>query len=85
MRRMITALLATSVLASLVILAPETKHGFTVVPVAHARGGCSVATLSGNYGFTFNGEAVKRLKNGSKKAVPWVGAGLAANMHMSCW
>jgi hypothetical protein len=77
MKRTITALLATSVLAGLVILAPGTKHGLTVVPVVHAQSGCSVATLSGNYGFTFGGSYLYKQKNGSKKDAPWVGAGLA--------
>ena len=77
MKRTIAALLAMPVLAGLVILAPGTKHGFTVVPVVHAQSGCSVATLTGNYGFTFSGSALQKQKNGSKKAVPWVGAGLA--------
>lgn len=76
MKQTITALLALSVLAGLVILAPATKHGFTVVPVVHAQSGCSVATLSGNYGFTFGPAGVLKLKTG-KTAVPWVGAGLA--------
>ena len=77
MKRTITALFAMSVLASLVVLAPPTKHGFTVVPVVHAQSGCSVATLSGNYGFTFNGFLLDKQKSGGKKAAPWVGAGLA--------
>jgi len=76
MKRTITALLAVSVLASLVVLAPGTKHGLTVVPVVQAQSGCSVATLNGTYGFTFGPASVQKGKTGLK-VVPWVGAGLA--------
>jgi hypothetical protein len=76
MKRTMTALVAVCVLAGLVVLAAGTKHGLTVVPVVHAQSGCSVATLSGNYGFTFGPAGMQKLKTGLK-VVPWVGAGLA--------
>jgi hypothetical protein len=46
--------LALAVSATLVVLTTTSKlkHG---IPTVHAQGGCSVATLTGNYGFTSSG------------------------------
>ncbi len=55
MKRLSTVLLAIAVVATGVALAPTVKHHFTTLPVVHAESGCSVATLNGNYGFTYTG------------------------------
>lgn len=52
MKRTLSAFLALAVSAAVVFLAPVSKR---LVPAVHAAGGCSDATLTGNYGFTFNG------------------------------
>ena len=54
MKRIVSALLASAVLAALVIVATTiTKHG---VPAVYAQGGCRLASnLKGNYGFTYSG------------------------------
>lgn len=52
MNRIVSAFLALAVSAALVFVATSWKHGVTPV---HAQGGCSVATLNGNYGFTSSG------------------------------
>ena len=51
MKSILGALLALAVAAALVILPTMSKHGVTALPVVHAQSGCSVATLTGNYGF----------------------------------
>jgi hypothetical protein len=55
MKRTISALLATAGLSALVMLAPRAKQHITSLPVVHAQGGCSDATLSGNYAFVYTG------------------------------
>jgi hypothetical protein len=53
MKRIVSALLASAVLAALVIVATTiTKHG---VPAVYAQRGCGLANLKGNYGFTYSG------------------------------
>ena len=52
MKRIVSAFLALAVSAALVLVVTSWKHGSTAV---HAQGGCSVATLNGNYGFTSSG------------------------------
>lgn len=52
MKRIVSAFLALAVSATLVFVVTGWKHGVTAV---HAQGGCSVATLNGNYGFTSSG------------------------------
>jgi hypothetical protein len=78
MKRMITSLLAIGVLAAGAVLAPTAKHRFTALPVVHAERGCSNATLSGNYGFTFSGFQLQDFNGKSgRKSTPFYGAGLA--------
>jgi hypothetical protein len=48
MKRIIGISLTLTVAAALLTLFPNSKR---IVPVARAQSGCSVATLSGNYGF----------------------------------
>jgi hypothetical protein len=50
-KRTIAGLLTIGALAALAIWAPTSKHNIAALPVVHAQGGCSVATLSGSYGF----------------------------------
>ena len=54
MKRIIGISLTLTVAAALLALSPNSKR---IVPVAHAQSGCSVATLSSNYGFTGSGFA----------------------------
>jgi hypothetical protein len=73
MKRMITSLLAMAVLAAVAMFAPTAKHRFTALPLVHAQSGCSNATLSGNYGLTFQGFDIVR---GGMNSVPFAGAGV---------
>jgi hypothetical protein len=52
MKRIISGFSALAVCATLMVVATNWKHGVTAV---HAQGGCSVATLNGNYGFKTTG------------------------------
>jgi hypothetical protein len=52
MKRILSTLLALAVSATLVVVATTWKSS---VPAVHAQGGCSVATLNGNYGFKNTG------------------------------
>ncbi len=75
MKRTITFLLTIAALATVATLAPTAKHPFTVLPVVHAQSGCSSASLSGNYGFTFQGFDILRA---GAHSVPFAGAGVLA-------
>ncbi len=72
MKRIPTLLLTFAVVAAAAILAPAVKHHVTVVPIVHAASGCTNATLSGNYGFSFSG-----FTRDHNKSVPFYGAGRA--------
>ena len=52
MKRILSAFLALAVSATLVVVATSGKHSVTAV---HAQGGCSNATLTGNYPFIYSG------------------------------
>lgn len=52
MKRIVNAFLALAVSATLVFVVASWKHA---APAVHAQGGCSLATLMGNYGFTSSG------------------------------
>ena len=52
MKRILSAFLALVVSAALVVVATSRKHSVTAV---HAQGGCSNATLTGNYAFIYSG------------------------------
>lgn len=52
MKRIIAISLTLTVAAALLALFPNSKR---IVPVAQAQSGCSVATVSGTYGFTASG------------------------------
>jgi len=49
MKRIVSALLALAASATLVLVVTSWKHSLGPV---HAQGGCSVATLTGNYAFS---------------------------------
>jgi len=53
MKRLSIVLLGIAVVAA--ALAPTVNHHFMALPVVHAHSGCSVATLKGDYGFTYTG------------------------------
>jgi opacity protein-like surface antigen len=73
MKRIVSAFLALAVSATLVFVVTGWKHGVTAV---HAQGGCSVATLSGNYGFTSSGFATpNRSVKGTEIPFAVVGGG----------
>ena len=71
MKRIVGGLLVVAFSAALLVLYPTLKHG---VPVVHAQSGCSVATLSGNYGF-IQPAGFTRLHPKSP-SVPWQFEGL---------
>jgi hypothetical protein len=71
MKRTLGAVLALAVLAVLVFLTPLSKH---LVPAVHAQSGCTNATLTGNYGFTFNGFTRPSKTHGA--STPFAGAGV---------
>src|SRR5215467_13387835 len=79
MKRIPISLLAIAVFTAMAILALTLKHHFTVLPVVHAQNGCTNATLSGNYGFTFSGFQLQSpgAGKGRGKSVPFYGEGLA--------
>ncbi len=54
---------------SIVLIMP--KH---TVPIVHAQTGCTVATLTGNYGFMWQGFDV--LRHGTGAQLPWASAGV---------
>jgi hypothetical protein len=72
MKRIVSALLALAASATLVFVVTSWKHGVTPV---HAQGGCSVATLTGNYAFSQPGWAPLRV-NGNQ--LPFVNVGVLA-------
>ena len=70
MKRIVSTLLALGVSVTLVFVVTTWKHGSTTV---HAQGGCTVATLKGNYGVSWQGFDI--LKGGTR-SVPWAGIGV---------
>jgi len=71
MKRIVGGFLVVAVSAALLVLCPTSKHG---VPVVHAQSGCSVASLSGNYGFIQPAGSVHL--SAKAPSVPWQFAGL---------
>jgi hypothetical protein len=71
MKRVISGFVALAVSATLVFVVTSWKHAATAV---HAQGGCSVATLNGNYpsvitGASAPGHSVKGMNNVPNAAV----------------
>jgi len=73
MKRILGASLALAVSATLVFVATSWKHG---VPAVHAQGGCSVATLTGNYSFTATGATAPSRSGRGKNNVPFAAVGV---------
>ena len=67
MKRIVISFLA---LATLVFVVISWKHNLTLV---HAQNGCSVATLNGNYGVSWQGFDILRA---GTRSVPWAGVGV---------
>jgi hypothetical protein len=72
MKRMLSAFLALAVSATLVFVVTSWKHRVTAV---HAQGGCSDATLTGNYAFSEPGWA-PRGRQGNQ--LPFFNVGVVA-------
>jgi hypothetical protein len=72
MKRILSAFLALAVSVTLVFVATGWKHSLTPV---HASG-CSVATVTGNYGFTFSGFGTHSPRARGGAAFPFDGEGL---------
>ncbi len=71
MKRVPISFLAFAMVAAVAILVPTVKRPFTVLPIVQAASGCTNASFSGHYGFTFSGFQLQ-----SGKSVPFYGAGL---------
>ncbi len=69
--RILGWLSALVVLASLAFVTITSRH---TVPVVHASTGCTDATLTGNYGFMWQGFDV--LRHGTGAQLPWASAGV---------
>jgi hypothetical protein len=72
MKRTIGVALVVAVSAAFLLLFPTLKH---TLPVAHAQGGCSHGSLTGNYALTWSGFTTLQ---GSRPQVPWAGEGVVA-------
>jgi hypothetical protein len=68
MKRIVSVSLTLAVAAALLVLAPVSKRSLFAV---HAGSGCTNASLSGNYGFTFSGFQLQ-----SGRSIPFYGAGI---------
>src|SRR5438132_13303923 len=73
MKRIISALLALVVSATLVVVGTSSKPGVTAV---HAQGGCSAATLTGNYPFTYIGSNASGRSANGRNNVPNAAVGV---------
>jgi len=71
MKRVVCAFLALVVSTTLVFVATSSKHS---VKSVHAQGGCSVATLTGNYAFSAPGfSTVSKSVKGNEVPIAAVG------------
>jgi hypothetical protein len=70
-KRLFSAVLALLVAATLVFFTTTSKHPTRTV---HASTGCTDATLTGNYGFMWQGFDV--LQHGTGAQLPWASAGV---------
>ena len=73
MKRILKASLTLTVFAALVIVATTSKR---IVGAVYAQTGCSVATLTGNYGFTFSGFTNHPPQFRGSNVFPFYGEGL---------
>jgi hypothetical protein len=70
MQRIVRPLLALAVSATLVFVVTSWKHNLVRV---HAQSVCSVTTLNGNYGVSWQGFDILRA---GTRSVPWAGVGV---------
>src|SRR5215469_13606422 len=73
MNPILKALLTLTVFAALVIVATTSKRNVRTV---YAQSGCNVATLTGNYGFTFSGFSPHPPQYRGSNRFPFSGEGL---------
>lgn len=76
MKRTTIALLAFAIAAAAVMLVPSAKQHLAVLPVVHAQGGCSNATLMGNYVFHYVGFNSKKNNYATELPIAAVGVGI---------
>src|ERR1700681_4750504 len=74
MKRVLGGLLTLAAALALLLGLPFSKHA--ALAARADSGPCTVDTLKGNYGFTFNGYRAQKGKNGVKRNLPFVGTGL---------
>ena len=74
MKRVLGGLLTLAAALALLLGLPFSTHG--ALAARADSGPCTVDTLKGNYGFTFNGYEAQKGKNGVKRNLPFVGTGL---------
>jgi len=73
MKRVFSSFFALAVSATLVFVATSSNHGVTAV---HAQGGCSVATLTGNYGIVLTGAGAPGHSVKGKNTFPYAAVGV---------
>jgi hypothetical protein len=73
MKRTIIMLAATGALATLVMWAPTVRHGSNRQPVVYASTGCNDASLTGGFGFSWQGFDVPNQGIGNQ--VPYAAVG----------
>jgi len=76
MKRTVPALLAIAAVLAVGMLGPAAKQHVSILPVVHAQNGCSNATLTGNYVFTYSGFNSKR--NNYATELPIAAVGVSA-------
>ena len=75
MKQTTTLLLAIAIAFSVARLVPSAAQSSAALPVVHAQSGCSNATLSGNYVFTYDGWNSKRNNKATELPIAAVGVG----------
>jgi hypothetical protein len=75
MKRIVGGMLIVAVSVALTLFVPVAKHG---MPVVHAQSGCSVGTLTGNYGFIQPAGFIAPGHSVTGAEVPWQGVGILA-------
>lgn len=73
MKRTVGVLVTLTVLEALLVLVPISRHSALAV---YAQSGCSVGTLTGNYGFAFSGFGTNSPGGRGSTAFPFYGEGL---------
>jgi hypothetical protein len=73
MKRIIAVSLSIAVSAALLVLFPTSNHG---LPIVHAQGGCSDATLLGNYAFLYTGDGAPGHSVKGQSIIPGAAVGV---------